>query len=82
MYLVPPRGRGGYKASAGFCNVQFWGCAVYPAYEGPLVYYAALLPVGLAYVTAAYAYGKPMQAQNKQFKRDDLLRQATQDCQR
>ena len=38
-----------------------------------LVYYAALLPVGLAYATAAYAYGKPMQAQNKQFEQGDLL---------
>ena len=38
-----------------------------------LVYYAALLPVGLAYVTTAYAYGEPMQAQNKQFEQGDLL---------
>ena len=48
-----------------------------------LVYYTAvLLSMDLTYATAAYAYGKPIQAQSKQFKRDDLLEQATQRCQR
>ena len=48
-----------------------------------LVYFTAvLLSMDLTYATAAYAYGKPIQAQSKQFKRDDLLEQATQRCQR
>ena len=88
MYLVPPRGRGGCKASAGFCSVQFRGSALYTDCVGPpaLLRYlnslrylnwtaatnlqqgtcepgpTALLPMGLAYVTTAYTYGRPMQA--------------------
>ena len=32
---VPPRGRGGRKASTGFCSVQFRGSALYTDYVGP-----------------------------------------------
>ena len=32
-----------------------------------LVYYTAILSMDLTYVTTAYAYGRPMQAQSKQF---------------
>ena len=84
MYLVPPRGRGGYKATTGFCNVQFGGvhstppkrprykpmerdCPATLPPASLFVHYAVLLSMDLTYVTAAYAYGRPMQAQNKQF---------------
>ena len=80
MYLVPPRGRGGYKATTGFCNVQFGGVHFTPPKRprykpmqrdcpatlppaSLLVHYAVLLSMDLTYVTAAYAYGRPVHAQ-------------------